>query len=88
MQAPPEAENGAEVGTELVNSDQLQQKMGSDDDSAAAILPTIAAEPVECSPTNGCSTVEEKVSGSKFVLPDLNLPFEETPNPDILCGVS
>lgn len=80
MQAPPEAENGSNVGTELVISEQLEQTVVA---AAAATLQTIGAETVECSPTNGGSTVEEKVSASKRVLPDLNLPLEETPNPDI-----
>lgn len=82
MEAPPEAENGSNVGTELVISEQLEQTVVAVA-AAAATLPTIGAETVECSPTNGGSTVEEKVSASKRVLPDLNLPLEETPNPDI-----
>lgn len=86
MQAPPEAENGSNVGTELVISEQLEQTVVAV--AAATTLPTIGAETVECSPTNGGSTVEEKVSASKRVLPDLNLPLEETPYPDIQCGVS
>lgn len=88
LEAPAEAESGSKVATELVISDQLQQTMASDDDDSAAILLTVAAESLECSLTNGCSAVEEKLGASKFVLPDLNLPFEETSNPDILCGVS
>lgn len=84
MEAPPEAENGSNVGTELVISEQLEQTVVAVAAAAAATtLPTIGAETVECSPTNGGSTVEEKVSASKRVLPDLNLPLEETPNPDI-----
>lgn len=83
MEAPPEAENGSNVGTELVISEQLEQTVVAVAAAATTTLPTIGAETVECSPTNGGSTVEEKVSASKRVLPDLNLPLEETPNPDI-----
>ncbi|KAL0429753.1 UNVERIFIED_CONTAM: hypothetical protein Sradi_0601300 [Sesamum radiatum] len=45
---------------------------------------------LQLSSSNGCPELStDAASDSKFVLPDLNIPFgEDAPCPNVTCGVS
>ncbi|KAI5660440.1 hypothetical protein M9H77_29233 [Catharanthus roseus] len=64
----------------LAVSDQLQQKIAaSNDTKPATLLP--AGSPRQCTPppnSGSKAAAGEEVRAGKFVLPDLNLPLEET----------
>lgn len=78
--------------TEASMSDQLQQKT-TPCHPIPPILPPLVSEnnvKLEPSSSNGCPEPStDAASDSKFVLPDLNIPFgEDAPCSDVTCGVS
>lgn len=83
LQALPAAESGRTITS-------VPQKMASID-PVPALLPPITASnglQLQSGPANCCSEGNKELTVGNFVLPDLNIPFEENSSCDVLCGVS
>ncbi|CDO98201.1 unnamed protein product [Coffea canephora] len=91
LQAPPVVESGPTVKSDEAILDQHVQKMACVD-PVPALLPAIIARneeegPVQPSAEVSCCEGNKELTASKFVLPDLNIPFEDNSSTDALCGV-